>query len=98
MGRCADGALRLSGAALMGRFAYRARCSWGGRGENERAEMRPRIREGGAERVGEHVARLLGIHDRVDVAAGGGVAGIELMLVVRAHLVHGALSVGVERT
>ena len=35
----------------------------------------------------EHVARLFGIDDRVDEAARAGVARVELVLVVGAHLV-----------
>src|SRR5690606_23554628 len=49
-----------------------------------RPQVRAGVVERGAEREGEDVAGLLGPDDRVDEAAGGGVAGVELVLVVGA--------------
>src|SRR4051794_13480436 len=50
------------------------------RREDEGAEVRARVREGGPEGERQHVARLLGVHDGVDEAARAGVARVELCL------------------
>ena len=49
--------------------------------------MRTCILERGAERHGEHVARLFRRDDSVDEAAGARITSVELVLVVFAHLV-----------
>src|SRR5688500_18628664 len=59
--------------------------AWSAARQDEWPEVGAWVVEGGPEREPQPIARLLGDDDRIHVPAGGGVAGVELALIVLAH-------------